>query len=348
MTETEHATWCRLVAMMPLSQIAGLAGTVLDRRSPVADAAADRWGYRPGVATWVRSSATHVFRVPGPEAATATATAGAYLRFIPARCRTRGQLAAVAGLLSRLADRGLAVVRPVPSARGQLVETVETALGPVHAMVVTAAPGESIEVDALTGERATAWGAALARLHRDGTGTGAEELPDWFVELGRPELFGADAALVDAVAEVAAALQALPRDPSRYGLVHGDFELDNLAWVDSSSVAYDFDEAGRSWFAADIAQAVRDLYPLPAATPAVGAAFGAFVHGYRQVRPLPETELASLPLFAAAHSATWLARLPAVLDAGEAAGDPAWLTRLRAKLLDHADRHRTRLLAHAR
>jgi Ser/Thr protein kinase RdoA (MazF antagonist) len=217
----------------------------------------------------------------------------------------------------------------------------------------------------LTPARARAWGAALARLHRDGTGAdvaigpgaevgpgGAEVggLPQWFVELDRAqELFGPDTRLVQAVTEVAAQLRALPRDGDGYGVVHGDFELDNMAWVGDRSVAFDFDDAGRSWFAADITQAVRDLQPFPAAGAAAGQSgdFAGFLAGYRQVRPLPEVDLTLLPLFTAAHSASWLTRLPAVLDTGPSATSPTWLTRLHAKLTDHGRRLRDLVLAHA-
>jgi len=62
-------------------------------------------------------------------------------------------------------------------------------------------------------------------------------------------------------------------------------------------------------------------------------------------RPLPDTALATLPLFAAAHAAVWLTRLPAVLDTGPSPTDPPWLTRLRTRLETHARVQRATLLA---
>jgi Ser/Thr protein kinase RdoA (MazF antagonist) len=322
--------------MMPVSQLLAVARTLDgERGSPVADAAAAAWGHRPGLARFWRSSASHVFTVPGTDGA-----GRAYLRFVPAWWRRPEQVAAVVGLLSRLAGAGAAVVRPVPSAAGRLAETVDTPLGPVHAMVLAAAPGECVEVEELTADRALSWGAALARLHRDCADHGADApLPEAFAELDRAaDLLGADPTLVHAIDTLTARLRALPRDPASYGLVHGDFELDNLAWVGASSTAYDFDEAARSWFAADIAFAVRDL--------ADGSPLLAqFLAGYRDVRPLTGTELGRLPLFAAAHAASWLVRVPAVLDTAAGPGDPAWLTRLRTTLAEHSGRQRDLLLA---
>ena len=62
-----------------------------------------------------------------------------------------------------------------------------------------------------------------------------------------------DPALVAAVRRLGDRLSELPRDPSCYGMIHGDFELDNLAWVDDTPTSFDFDDAARSWFVADVA-----------------------------------------------------------------------------------------------
>jgi Ser/Thr protein kinase RdoA (MazF antagonist) len=48
-------------------------------------------------------------------------------------------------------------------------------------------------------------------------------------------------------------LSRLPTDSDRFGATHGDFELDNLAWTGDRPTAFDFDEAARSWYLADIA-----------------------------------------------------------------------------------------------
>jgi hypothetical protein len=67
------------VAVLPLSEIVTLAATLDDAgRSPRADAVAAAWGLPAGAARFWRSSATHVFAVPG-----------AYLRFVPAGWRPR-------------------------------------------------------------------------------------------------------------------------------------------------------------------------------------------------------------------------------------------------------------------
>jgi Ser/Thr protein kinase RdoA (MazF antagonist) len=322
--------------MLTLAEIHRLARTVDDeRRSPVADVVAAAWGYPPGVARLWRSSASHVFVVPQ------TPAGRVYLRFVPAAHRRRAELVEVAQLMRALVECGLAVAKPVPANSGALVETVGTTLGEVYAMVVMAVPGEQIEVDALTPARAAAWGAALARLHRHGGRTGGQ-LPGPFAELPSvTAVFRDDPALIAAAGRITHRLEALPREQDRFGIVHGDFELDNLGWDGDTAVAYDFDEAAHSWFVADIAYAVRDLAPVPARTPRSGEAepFAAFLTGYRQVRPLPEPDLAHLPLFTAAHAACSAVRARLAIDAGRP-DDPPWLGQLRRKLQDHISRQR--------
>jgi Ser/Thr protein kinase RdoA (MazF antagonist) len=320
--------------MMPLTEIDRLKQTVSEAwDSPIADDAAALWGYPAGTAKWWRSSASHVFVLPENGRRR-------YLRFVPDSYRGPKSLAAVAELMARLSDGGSAVVRPVAARSGALTVTVPTGLGAVHAMVVEPAPGVDLDVGELTASQAWQWGRALARLHRDAAGFAAG-LPESFGELPSVgALFADDAELVEATTRLTDVMGELPRRGDRWGVVHGDFELDNMAWEEGGPIAYDFDEAALSWYAADVAFAVRDLTDhtgRPAA--AHRARFDAFLDGYRGVRPFDDEELERLPLFAGLHAAASLVRITRAL--GEPARqEPGWLSELRADLADLARAHR--------
>ncbi|MEU5159942.1 phosphotransferase [Streptomyces sp. NPDC020875] len=329
--------------MMPLTEISELARHVDDEwRSPVADTVAARWGFEPGAARWWRSSATHVFAVPDhpePDAET-------YLRFVPERYSAYERFETVARLMRTLRERGLAIVPVLPSVDGRLVERVETPLGAMRAMCIGEAPGDEVELEELTVARARAWGGLLARTHE-----AAADLTDG---LDRPldgiaavaDLYPDDAELGAAVAKVAARLTELPRDPAAYGVVHGDFELDNLAWDGDTPVAFDFDEAALSWYAADVAHAIRDLTDHGRPCPAHAESLTAFLAGYREVRPLPCAEPAELLLLAGANAARSLIELRPVLATLDE-GKPDDLDRLRADLLEHRDEQRAVVIAAA-
>lgn len=312
--------------MMPLTEIDRLKRTVTPAwESPVADQVAAAWGYPAGTAKWWRSSASHVFVLPDPRGKR-------YLRFVPDTYRAAGVVEPVSVLMHRLAADGASVVSPVPTEAGGLTATVSTALGTMHAMVVGAAAGHEIDAEDLTDDLAREWGRALALVH-DGAAGIDVGLPDAFAELAEvPDRFAEDPALVKAAARLADRLARLPRDRSQFGVVHGGFELDNLAWDTGRATAFDFDEAALSWYAADIAYALRDLTgPDGEPDPARRHLVHAFVAGYRGVRALDDADLANLRLFAGAHAACSAVRIARALDSS-GADEPDWRAELRADL----------------
>jgi Ser/Thr protein kinase RdoA (MazF antagonist) len=320
--------------MMPLTEIGRLRQTVADSwDSPVADQVAAQWGYPAGTARWWRSSASHVFVL--------TVGAGRrFLRLVPGTYRGWDHVAAVAGLMAQLSGAGSAVVPPVAAQSGDLTVTVPTRIGVMHAMMVEAAPGDEANLADVTELRARRWGQALARLHHDAAGL-SDGLHEAFGELPDiPRLFAGDTPLAQAALTLTGWMGRLPRDPGHWGVVHGDFELDNMAWAGDRPVAYDFDEAATSWFAADIAHAVRDLTgPTGHAASEHRARFDAFIAGYRSLRPLDDQDLDRLPLFAGLHAAASLLRITRALgDPG--VDEPGWLAQLRDKLTETARSHR--------
>ena len=297
--------------MLPLSRIVALSETVDEQwRSPVADAVAASYGVPAGSARFWRSSARHVFGVPAEGS-----RPDAYLRFAPAELTARADDLAVATLMQRLSARGLGCVAVVPSATGNLVETVSTDLGVMNAVMVAEGAGSPLDADELTREQAVAWGASLARVHREGSVLAADvELPDGARRSDRALDLLAPGGLGPVVEVLRSRLRDLPRTAATYGLVHGDFELDNIAWSGGVATAYDWDEAEVSWFAADIAYAVRDLVPdhrelahgrLPL--------LDAFLAGYESERPDAEVDREQLALFTSLNALRSLARLAPVL-----------------------------------
>ena len=124
-----------MAAMLRLSEIRRLKESVdAEWRSEVADPVAATWGIAPGAARWWRSSATHVFVVPG--------SPRRYLRFVPAESDAAVRLRRGAELAAAFPDvDGLVLARPLPSAAGDRVSTVETTLGPMTAVLVEEARG---------------------------------------------------------------------------------------------------------------------------------------------------------------------------------------------------------------
>jgi Ser/Thr protein kinase RdoA (MazF antagonist) len=80
------------------------------------------------------------------------------------------------------------------------------------------------------------------------------------------------------------------KSAGRYGLIHGDLIPENVLLDGERCTLIDFDDAGFGWYVAEIAVAVF----FQAGTSSFGPALRAMIRGYRQVRELPDSEVAML------------------------------------------------------
>ena len=142
--------------------------------------------------------------------------------------------------------------------------------------------------------------------------------------------------------ELGATLSTLPITGDNYGLIYGDFELDNLVWQDHSIAILDFDNCAYSWYAVDLAIALQDLFEdgFDADMPALRA----FVQGYRQHHPLTADMLFRIPLFLRLENLLGYTRLARTLDLPPDAQQPAWLNGLRSKLQHYMDQYTASLV----
>ncbi len=115
-----------------------------------------------------------------------------------------------------------------------------------------------------------------------------------------------------------------------FGLIHFDFELDNLRWRDHTIGILDFDDCAHYWYAADIAFALGDLFD--GGGDLSSGAFREFVRGYTAHFPLDEGMLAHIPLFRRMAALVRHARIIRAMDLPDDQEYPEWLQALRRKL----------------
>jgi Ser/Thr protein kinase RdoA (MazF antagonist) len=139
-------------------------------------------------------------------------------------------------------------------------------------------------------------------------------------------------------------LEQLPVRNDNFGLIHHDFEPDNLVWNGRQVSIVDFDDCANYWFAADIAFALRDAFgDSPGGVDLGNGTVQQFLRGYRLERDIENIELQRIPLFLALHNLVTMARLQDAL-APEASGDePEWLVALRKKLEAKIDFYRAQM-----
>jgi Ser/Thr protein kinase RdoA (MazF antagonist) len=296
--------------------------------SPVAERVLEPWPHEPQSLRFVRSSANflYVLRQAG---------ATSFLRFTDSAERSRAAVDAEVDIVTWLAGAGLRVALPVRSAAGSRVETVETEWGTFHAVVFAALAGSQLELDDLDPEQFRAWGAALGQLHaalQAYPGLAASARPSWWACLEQAQAYlPADASpLRREWAELSDRLNALPVTPHTRGLIHFDFELDNLVWQDASVGILDFDDCAHCWLAADVAFALQDLFDGGATLD--DPRLREFVRGYADHWPLREEELSQVPLFLRLRNLLRYADLARALDVPEDPAYPEWLHTLIEKL----------------
>lgn len=304
-------------------------------RNPIADAIVGRWRHDPGSTRFFRSSANFVYRF-------ASGPSSYFLRFSADSERSRGAMVAEAELMSGLAEGGAPVPTAVWSLSGEMVETVQTPTGVFHAAVFPEVRGESFEIGEIDRARTQEWGAALAGLHghlEAVSPTRAEVWPDWRSQLVAAREAAADPVLEREADDLLALLEAIDPGPGHQGLIHGDFQLDNLVWRDDGAGILDFGSACRHWWATDIAFALADAAIDGQSLPGQPAALG-FLEGYHQHRSLDEGVLTHLDTFLRCHRFGQAAVIARALDLDADEPTPAWMTRLADRLRQHITDYR--------
>jgi Ser/Thr protein kinase RdoA (MazF antagonist) len=167
-----------------------------------------------------------------------------------------------------------------------------------------------------------------------------EQRASWRDHLNLARVFipAANTALQQEWERLAAWAESLPTGPDHFGLIHYDFELDNLCWHEQDIGILDFDDASHNWYAADIAYALRDLFE--GGVDFNDHRFREFVTGYAQQHPVDEHLLEQTPMFLRLHSMHVFGRLSRALDLPAGAAIPPWLQRLNEKLQGWVDRYR--------
>ncbi|MHB8946129.1 MAG: phosphotransferase enzyme family protein [Bacillota bacterium] len=302
--------------------------------SPLAERLLPPWGFERGTAKFFRASANclFTFRRQGQQC---------FLRFNHLGERDKDFVEDELKLLQELVAQGVSVARPIPSSGGNLVEVQETVVGPVLVVVFEALEGEQRELDEMTEDQVEQWGAALGRLHRVMKTMPADRWPNrpsWpdLLRLAKSQVAPGEAHLLKEIDEVAELLAALPADSERAGLIHFDFEADNLVWNDAEVAALDFDDSARLWYVADIIFALRDLFSGRA--PDTGdPTFQRFLKGYRSETGLDDAMMAHLSLFVRLHRLFFIGRLRRAVDLTGDADYPEWVLKLGAKLRGRID-----------
>lgn len=293
-----------------------------ERLRALAVTALARWGVSGGAPEIVKCRENAVFRVTAPDGRRAA------LRIHRHGYHTDEALRSELAWMEALRAAGVAVPAVVPTSSGALFAVVRTRGVPEPRQVdmvtwMTGTPLGTIEDGpgpALADLRETFLGVGrlAARLHDHAQGWSP---PAGFVRhawdgdglLGPAPLWGrfwlagglgaAERRLIERARERARDdLAVYGRPPRRYGLIHADFNLDNML-LDGDRVALlDFDDSGFGWHLFDLATVWTLFLGADCAAPMRAGV----IEGYRRERDLPDEEVARLPLFELARAFSYL------------------------------------------
>lgn len=230
-----------------------------------------------------------------------------------------------------LSRAGVPVVGPLKSRNGEWVEQLESRHGPLLGCSFTQAQGEHLEMEDLSLKHYFHWGKTLGSFHR-----ASADLPrdikrkdqlQWLDQLLK-EAPAKSADEMDEVVWIKDRLSSLPKNSKNYGLIHYDFELDNLFWSGDEIEIIDLDDCLYSWYAADIAYALRDLFNqgyrinfnLPEAQE--------FLRGYQREFALEPPWLDRMEEFYRIHHYFSYKRIERALDIEKTPDNPDWLNDL--------------------
>jgi len=230
------------------------------------------------------------------------------LRIAHSLHRTPEQIAGELDWLNHLADHGVSVPRPLPSADGKLIEVLTAADGSLFsAASFEKAPGRLPRREDWQNGLPRTLGRLLGKMNALAK---TYQVPDGRIK--RPEIFDdldgfaarylppGEETVIAKYDELLAYLHTLPTTLDVYGLIHQDAHGGNFFMQDGQITLFDFDDCLYGWYAYDIAMAL--FYVLPLHCTEADREFGRrfmheFLSGYRLENDITTEWLAQIPHF---------------------------------------------------
>jgi len=273
-----------------------------------------------------------------------------YLRFSPVSEKSEENLRAELVFLDYLRGQGYPAMDAVRSKSGDSLVQKDTPWGEYYACVFKRVAGKQISQTDFNDEIMYAYGSALGELHalsRKYTNPGVKrwthrDVFDW-IEMTLAEL-GLDQLPMQELALLKREFDQLTINQENYGLIHFDFEPDNVFYDETSQrcSVIDFDDAMVHWFVMDIVQAleaIRDEMDLDDCSHQETV----FLKGYRSQFEIDDQLLAMRPIFRCFAGLFQYARIArAIQEQWEK--EPVWMVELREKLKRKMDEIRVSFL----
>lgn len=191
-----------------------------------------------------------------------------FLRFVPAAEKDITQIEQELKVISICAQNGLHVANCLESKSGKNIVTQSTPWGVYHAVVFESVGQKTLENVEMTDEIAYAYGQSLAKLHHISknhikTKVDRVSVIDILEMISKdPEVASEKyPVLTNQVAKLRADFSALPNNEQTFGIIHYDFELDNILVNQEKDALYaiDFDDCVFGFYGQDVERAINSI-----------------------------------------------------------------------------------------
>lgn len=232
---------------------------------------------------------------------------------------------------------GYPALKPVSAKTGELCLKLETEWGQFYAAAFRKVDGVPIGDTEMSNEIVFAYGRALGKLHSLSSKFDPkikkwthDEVLDWIATV--PSECNAPDHVVSELTAVKSELKGLPANHDNYGLIHYDFEPDNVFYNEKTKTysVIDFEDGMYHWFVLDIEQ-VFDCLEEVLSGEALRSAESEFIRGYKEEHCYTQEMEESRPLMGRFINLYGYARLIRCV-AEKFADEPEWLAELRKKL----------------
>ena len=215
-----------------------------------------------------------------------------FLRLSPVEEKEFENVLSEIQLINWLIEKGFPVMKPVPMKNGELAKIIDTEWGTYNVSCFSKVTGEDLESSDGSIEVVRGYGQILGKLHEL-----MKEYPyakqhlthkDMLDEIGdRIKKYKAPEMVIKEYQIVCDELKNTPISEETYGVIHYDFEADNVFYNPEDKIfsVIDFDDAICCWYALDIVRALDSLDDVVPEQCDYDAE-AAFIEGYESVLKL--------------------------------------------------------------
>ena len=277
----------------------------------------------------ISSNATYPFEYEGKRR---------FLRFAPCTEKDKSNILGELDFVRYLKKRGYPVLSTVPSKNNRELLEVNTPWGKYYAVVFESVAGVRLDQTDYSYDMCKKHGRILGRLHKLSSEYKPSKALRWshkdvfsWIEKELSHLPDEDSARQEAKL-LNEFFSKLPCNDQIYGLVHYDFELDNIFYDQTTDTlnVIDFDDSMYHWYVLDIVQALDNIAE-EISCEDFSLMRDCFIKGYREEFSVSDEMLSYLPAFKRFIDLYGYVRtLVATKEAWD--NEPKWMTNLRMHL----------------